>query len=138
MDKDHIRVEVSVNANIKDVWLLWSKPEHICKWNNASDEWETTKAINHLWVGGTFSYYMTAKDKSAGFDFNGIYTTVDLHKFIKYTIEDGRTVSVSFESLGNQTKIIELFEPETDNTHELQQSGWQAILDNFKRYAEAN
>lgn len=39
----------------------------------------------------------------------------------------------------NKTIItVETFEAETTNSIELQKEGWQAILDNFKKYAEAN
>ena len=30
-----------------------------------------------------------------------------------------------------------IFEPESENPVELQQAGWQEILDNFKQYVEA-
>src|SRR3989344_269880 len=30
------------------------------------------------------------------------------------------------------------FDPETENTEELQRSGWQSILENFKKYVESN
>ena len=36
------------------------------------------------------------------------------------------------------TKVVETFEAENENSVELQQGGWQAILDNFKKYVEAN
>jgi hypothetical protein len=45
-------------------------------------------------------------------------------------------VQISFESNGNETTILETFETEQENTIELQHNGWQAILNNFKKYAE--
>jgi hypothetical protein len=36
-----------------------------------------------------------------------------------------------------QVMVIESFEAETENTEELQQMGWQAILNNFKKYTES-
>jgi len=57
---------------------------------------------------------------------------------LEYAIEDGKRVSVRFESMGNKTKITETFEPYPSYTEEQERSGWQAILDNFKRYAEDN
>ena len=45
---------------------------------------------------------------------------------------------VSFEKSGDQTIIEEQFEPENENSEELQQAGWQAILDNFKEYVASS
>jgi hypothetical protein len=38
---------------------------------------------------------------------------------------------------GNSTFIEERFEAENMNSRELQLSGWQAILNNFKKYIES-
>jgi hypothetical protein len=35
-------------------------------------------------------------------------------------------------------KIVESFEAEGTNSDEQQRAGWQAILDNFKKYVESN
>jgi hypothetical protein len=51
---------------------------------------------------------------------------------------DGRKMMVSFTQSGDSTKVVENFEAENENPMELQQGGWQAILDNFKKYTEAN
>ena len=131
-----ITVTVTVNAPLEKVWNYWTAPEHITKWNNASDEWHTPSATNDLRVGGNFSYRMEAKDGSFGFDFGGVYDEVNESTFIEYTIADGRKVKISFASDGAQTKVVESFEAETTNSVELQQGGWQAILDNFKKYTE--
>jgi hypothetical protein len=61
---------------------------------------------------------------------------VKLLEFISYSLEDGRKVEISFEGKENETEIIETFDPDTSNSIELQQTGWQAIIDNFKKYAE--
>lgn len=132
-----ITVETSIHASIDKVWDCWTQPEHITKWNNASDDWHTPSASNDLRNGGVFSYRMEAKDGSMGFDFGGIYDEVIKHEFIGYTIGDGRKVAVSFLPEKTGVKIIEVFEAENMHPAEMQQAGWQAILDNFKRHTES-
>ena len=137
-DKTMITVENTVNAPVEKVWTLWTGPEHIIKWNNASDDWHTPSAKNDLRVGGKFVFRMEAKDGSFGFDFGGNYDEVISNELITYTMGDGRKVKIIFTPQGNATKVVETFEAETENPIELQRGGWQAILDNFKKYAEAN
>ena len=132
-----ITIETIVNASIEKVWNCWTEPEHIKKWNNASEDWHTPKAENNLQVGGKFLSRMEAKDGSMGFDFIGVYTDVQINKHIAYTLEDDRKVEIFFTEDGNQTKVVETFETENMNSTELQKAGWQAILDNFKKYTEA-
>lgn len=131
-----LTVETVVNNPVEKVWLHWNEPQHIIKWCFASDDWCAPKAENDLRTGGTFSTRMEAKDGSFGFDFGGVYTLVELHKTINYTMGDGRKVWISFSSNGNETKVTETFEPETQNPIEMQQGGWQMILNNFKKYSE--
>ena len=131
-------IETIVNAPIEKVWCCWTEPEHIKKWNNASEDWHTPKAENNLQVGGKFLLRMEAKDGSMGFDFFGFYTDVQINKHIAYTLEDDRKVEIFFIEEGNQTKVVETFETENINSTELQRAGWQAILDNFKKYTEAH
>lgn len=133
-----ITVQNVVNAPVEKVWTLWTVPEHITQWNNASDDWHSPSAKNDLWTGGQFSYRMEAKDGSFGFDFNGVYDEIKTNELITYSIEGGRKVKIIFKRQGNVTKITEAFEAETENPIELQRGGWQNILDNFKKYAEAN
>jgi uncharacterized protein YndB with AHSA1/START domain len=133
-----ITVEATVNVPIAKVWDYWTMPEHIKKWNNASDDWHTTHAENDLQVGGKFLSRMEAKDGSFGFDFEGIYDVIEKHKTIAYSLEDGRKVKTTFKSEGNTTNINTIFDAETENPVELQQGGWQAILNNFKKYTETN
>ena len=132
-----ITVETTVDAPIEKVWELWTTPEHIMKWNSASDDWHTPSATNDLREGGTFTARMEAKDKSFGFDFGGTYTKVIEHRQIDYTMGDGRKVSIMFDSHGGHTHITETFDPESENSPEMQRAGWQAIMDNFKKYAES-
>ncbi len=132
-----ITVETSVHAPIEKVWECWTKPEHITKWNAASDDWHTPKAENDLREGGKFTSRMEAKDGSVGFDFGGTYTTVVEHEQIDYTMDDGRTVSVAFDGHGDHTHITEVFDPEAENAPEMQREGWQSIMNNFKKYVES-
>lgn len=133
-----ITVESTINAPVAQVWTLWTSPEHIKNWNTASEDWHTTHAENDLRAGGSFSSRMEAKGGSFGFDFNGSYDAVNLHEHIAYTIADGRKVTIAFSGSGNTTKITETFETENTNPLDMQRGGWQAILDNFKKYAESN
>jgi predicted 3-demethylubiquinone-9 3-methyltransferase (glyoxalase superfamily)/uncharacterized protein YndB with AHSA1/START domain len=134
--KSAITVETTVLAPIDKVWQFWTGAEHITQWNNASDDWYTPNAVNDLRTGGDFTFTMAARDGSVSFDFGGTYDEVVENQHIAYTIEDGRTVQVRFEARGGSTHIVETFEAENVNSLELQRSGWQAILDNFKRYSE--
>jgi uncharacterized protein YndB with AHSA1/START domain len=131
-----LSIQGTINAPIEKVWRLWTSPEHIKKWNTASDDWHTTFAENDLRVGGKFLSRMEAKDGSFGFDFGGIYDEVKPNELIRYTLGDGRKVSVLFTANGKTTKIESSFEAEGTNPLEMQKNGWQAILDNFKKYAE--
>ncbi|MFJ8066571.1 SRPBCC family protein [Psychrobacillus sp. NPDC096426] len=131
-----VTIETIVNAPAEKVWEYWTKPNHLTKWNSASDDWHTPFAENDLRAGGKFLSRMEAKDGSFGFDFGGVYDEVKLHEFISYTLGDGRKVETTFLNQENDTKIIQVFDPETENPIEMQQQGWQAILNNFKKYAE--
>ncbi|MFJ5760608.1 SRPBCC family protein [Neobacillus sp. NPDC093182] len=129
-----IIVETTVQAPVEKVWEYWTEPTHITKWNTASEEWHTPYAENDLQVGGKFLSRMEAKDGSFGFDFGGVYDDVRLNEGIAYTLEDGRKVTISFIRQGDETKVIETFDAENSNPIEMQEAGWQAILDNFKKY----
>ncbi|MEH7494727.1 SRPBCC family protein [Neobacillus niacini] len=129
-----IIVETTVQAPVEKVWEYWTEPTHITKWNTASEEWHTPFAENDLQVGGKFLSRMEAKDGSFGFDFGGVYDDVRLNESIAYTLEDGRKVTISFIRQGDETKVIETFDAENSNPIEMQEAGWQAILDNFKKY----
>ncbi len=132
-----ITVRAIVNAPIDIVWNRWTLPEHITRWAFASDDWNAPRATNDLRTGGSFSTRMEAKDGSMGFDFGGIYDTVESPSLISYTLGDGRKVITRFEAEDDTTKVTQTFDPETENPAEMQEAGWQMILDNFKRYAES-
>jgi len=137
MNNEAITVQTTVNAPADKVWTLFNEPEHITKWAAASDDWHTTKSENDLRKGGKFTSRMEAKDGSFGFDFGGVYDEVRENEYVEYTLGDGRKVTIDFKSDGNGTTIVQTFEPEAENPREMQQGGWQAIFDNFKKYAES-
>jgi uncharacterized protein YndB with AHSA1/START domain len=130
-----LTVSVNVSAPPDLVWDLFTGPMHIIHWNNASDDWLTSYSENDLRKGGTFLSRMEARDGSAGFEFSGRYSEVIKEKSIAYTLDDGRNVHISFCSTGAGTMVTESFEAEDENSPEMQKAGWQAILDNFRRYA---
>jgi uncharacterized protein YndB with AHSA1/START domain len=136
MDTSPITVETTVKAPLQKVWEYWTGPSHIVKWAFADDTWEAPSAENDIRTGGKFKTVMAAKDKSASFDFIGVYTAVTEHQLIEYDMNDGRHVKIIFTETPDGVKIVETFDPESENPRDMQQKGWQAILDNFKKYAE--
>ncbi len=133
-----ITVENTINAPVQKVWQYWNEPEHITKWCHANDDWHAPFAENDLRNGGSFETTMAAKDGSFSFDFGGVYDNVEEYKLIEYTMEDGRNVKIEFTAGNNSTHIVETFDAENTNPVELQQQGWQAILNNFKSYTESH
>lgn len=132
-----ISITTQVKAPLSQVWRSWTQPQYIMQWNNASDDWHTPGAENDLKKGGKFKYNMAAKDGSMAFDFEGTYDQVIENQLIEYTIADGRKVKITFEKSDEAVKVTETFDPESENSEELQRTGWQAILDNFKKYTES-
>ena len=132
-----ITVSITTPISLEKAWEVWTMPEHIINWNFASDDWCAPRASNDLKVDGTFSYRMEAKDGSFGFDLNGTYTNLKPLELIEFSLEDDRKVSILFESKDNETHIIQTFEAENQNPIEMQQNGWQAIMNNYKKYAES-
>lgn len=133
-----IRIQALVNAPVAQVWKVFTEPEHIMQWNAAIAEWHCPASENDLRVGGRFSSTMAARDGSMSFEFWGIYTAVELHKHIAYTLGDDRKVQIDFVQTPEGVMVIEDFEPEQSNPREMQQGGWQSILNNFARYCEAH
>ena len=135
-EKTIITVETIVNVPVEKAWECWSNPSDIINWCSASPDWHTPRAENDLRVGGKFTTRMEAKDGSMGFDFGGEYDAVIPNEYIEYTIGDGRRVEITFTARGNKTHIVESFEAEDMNPVEMQRGGWQAIMDNYKKYTE--
>jgi len=131
-----IKVQTTINAPISKIWEYWTSEKHVTNWNFAVSDWHCPAATNNLVVGGEFHYNMAAKDNSFSFDFWGTYQKIDIEKNIEIHLGDGRLMKVFFETSGNDTIVTEEFEPEQQNTVEMQQAGWQMILDNFKKYVE--
>lgn len=134
--KTPITIEAIVNAPIEKIWKYWNEPEHITQWCFASDDWHAPHASNDLVIGGQLNVRMESKDGTEGFDMIGTYTAVEEYKNIEYVMDDGRTVKTEFIQQEGGYKIIETFDPEDENPLEMQQAGWQAILNNFKQYVD--
>ena len=137
-EKTKITVQTTIAAPLEKTWAFWTDPLHIVKWNSPSEDWHTPTAENDLRTGGKFLSRMEAKDGSFGFDFSGTYDEVIANERIAYTIGDGRKAEVIFSSTGETTSVMETFEAENENPVEMQQDGWQAILENFKTYTESH
>ncbi|MCC7357582.1 SRPBCC domain-containing protein [Candidatus Uhrbacteria bacterium] len=132
-----LHISAIIQATPETVWEYWNNPEHIKNWAFASDDWEAPAAINDIRVNGTFKTTMAAKDGSARFDFEGVYTNIIPHQVIEYVMPDGREVTINFSKKPEGTEINESFNPENINSLEMQQQGWQSILNNFKKYVES-
>ena len=132
-----IAVTTTVNVPLSKAWDFWTKEEHICNWNFASPDWHCPKATNNLIVGGEFHYTMAAKDNTMSFDFWGTYQKIETEKYIESTLGDGRKMFVEFKETEKGIFITEQFEPEQTNPPEMQEIGWQMILDNFRKYSES-
>ena len=138
MNTEKITVQATIEGDLQKIWRFWTQPNHITKWNFASDDWCCPKAENDLRVGGKMSSRMEAKDGSFGFDFEGIYDEIIDHEKITYTMPDGRVSTTSFESLGEHIEVTIKFDAESKNSIVMQRDGWQAILNNFKNYVESH
>ncbi len=137
--KKSITVEAIIDAPVVKVWEKWSTPADITQWCAASDDWHAPHAENDLREGGEFKTVMAAKDGSFKFDFGGVYNKVKENENIEYEMGDGRRVQILFEKVGNnQTKVTETFEMENTHPEDVQRGGWQAILNNFKKYTEGS
>lgn len=137
MTQEKITIKATVLADKQKVWDYYTQPEHITKWNFADPSWHCPTASNDLKIGGRYVSRMEAKDGSFGFDFDAVYTEINLGENFTYEF-GGRFATVKFSETSGQTEITVTFDPETENSIELQKNGWQAILDNFKNYTESN
>ena len=137
MSNSKIKVQATINAEAKKVWDYYNNPKHITHWNFADPSWHCPSAKNNMQIGGTYMARMEAKDGSFGFDFEAVYSEINDGKNFTYEF-GGRTATVQFNDLGNQTEVVVTFDPENENPVEMQKNGWQSILNNFKNYTEIN
>src|SRR4051812_41461736 len=131
-----IKVQNIIHAPIEKVWKLWTLPEHIKNWNNASADWHTPYVENDLKAGGKFKFAMVLKDGREGFDFEGVYTNIEKFSLIEYQLFDNRTANVRFENEGNKVKLTESFEPTGKDSAHMEEQFCTAIIENFKHYVE--
>ena len=131
-----IEIESKINAKLDQVWEYWTKPEHITKWNKASEDWLCPNAENDLKDGGKFKYRMESEDGKVGFDFAGTYKEVKEKEKLTYELEDGRNAEVTFSEEDGNVMIKETLDTEDENPVDQQEQGWKSILESFKAYAE--
>ncbi|MFC6269011.1 SRPBCC domain-containing protein [Frigoriflavimonas asaccharolytica] len=133
----YITVEITILKPLDLIWECFTDRDHIEEWYFASQDWHCPNAENNFEVGGTFNYRMEAKDEDFGFNFTGVFDEITTNDVIKYHLDDGRKVDVKFKNeTENSVKLIQNFEAEKENPHNLQKKGWFAILNNFKNYVE--
>lgn len=135
-NQNQVTVQTKIASDLDLVWECYTSPEHITQWNFADPSWHCPSASNDMKVGGTYLARMEAKDGSFGFDFEATYTTITPKKQFTYEF-GGREATVTFNTKDDLTKVVVVFDPETENPVDMQKNGWQAILDNFKKYAES-
>lgn len=131
-----ITIDTVIDADIQKVWDYYNTPKYITQWNFASDDWHCPKAENDMKIGGLYCARMEAKDGSFGFDLKAVYDEIIPLEKIAYTFEDNRKIITTFEKINGKTKVVTVFEAENINPVDMQKAGWQAILNNFKRYVE--
>jgi uncharacterized protein YndB with AHSA1/START domain len=135
---EKITIKTTIQASLQKVWVFWTGVEHIAGWAFASADWGAEGISNNIEKDGTFSSRMFAKDGSFEFLFSGKYNEVVENTSLDYTLDDGRKVVVNFAETPDGVEITQSFEPESENPIEMQRDGWQAFLDNFKKYVESN
>lgn len=133
-------MKLTVNAQLAvpatKAWDYYTQPGHITQWNFASPDWHCPHAETELCVGGRYLAHMAAKDGSSSFDFEATFTEVNPPHGLALRMVNGRVVVVEFLAQGPATQVSVTFDAETENPVEMQQEGWQAILNEYKRYAE--
>ena len=137
MKTQKITIQAKINAEVEKVWELYTSPKHITRWNFASTDWHCPEAQNDMQIGGKYKARMEAKDGSWGFDFEATYDEINEGSNFSYTMPDKRQVSVDFAKIADGTQTTITFDPESENPLDMQKQGWQAILNNFKNYAES-
>lgn len=131
-----LKVAIIVNESIEKVWESWTEADHISEWYNPSDSWYVSDAQIDFKEGKKFNIKMSAMDKSGKGSFEGVYTKIETHKKIGFTLEDGRKVLVKFEDTPEGILITEQFEASPHQPRDVQDQSWQTILRSFKDYVE--
>ena len=132
-----IKISCTIDAPVAHVWDVHTTPEHIVNWNFASADWCCPYADVDLRSGGRYLARMEAKDGSFGFDYEGIYHIVEApHKSV-LILGDGRKVETVFTPDDGGTRVQVSFDADTNAPLEMQQDGWQSILNSFKERCEA-
>jgi uncharacterized protein YndB with AHSA1/START domain len=134
---DLLTVQTRLNCSVARAWSAYTDPAAIVQWNFAAPEWHCPRAENDLRVGGALRSRMEAKDGSMGFDFEGTYTEVVPMERLAYALGDQRKVLATFRETGGVTELTVSFTPDSTFPAEYQIGGWQAILNNYKAYAES-
>lgn len=124
-----ITKKANITADKQKVWDYYTQPEHITKLNFADPSWHCPTATNDLKVGGRYLARTEAQNGSFGFEFDAAYKEINQGENFSYEF-GGRLATVEFKEVKGQTEVIISFDPETENSIELQRQDWQAILTN--------
>ncbi|EON74846.1 hypothetical protein ADIS_4678 [Lunatimonas lonarensis] len=138
MTTEKITILTAVNAKIEKVWQYYNQAQHIIHWNFATDEWCCPKVETDFIEGGKYLARMEAKDGSFGFDFEAVFDEIREPEWVAYTMGDGPRAEIEFREEGEKTVVKISFDPDQSHSREMQRDGWQAILNNFKKYAETH
>ncbi|MGS5086616.1 SRPBCC domain-containing protein [Hydrogenophaga sp. A37] len=137
IDNTLLTVRVLVQCDSARAWAAYTDPEAIVQWNHAAPEWHCPRAENDLRVGGVLRTRMEARDGSMGFDFEGTYTEVVPLQRLVYALGEDRRVLAVFSEKDGHTELTVSFTPDATFPAEYQVGGWQAILNNYKAFAES-
>lgn len=129
-----IVVACHTTASLERAWQAYTTPDAIMRWNAASDDWHCPEARNDLRPGGAFCYRMAARDGSFAFDYEGTWEVVEApHRLVQQFA--GRHVWIRFAPTEVGTLVTVTFDPDGQASRELQEAGWQAILNRFAAVA---
>ncbi len=132
-----ITIETHVSVPPAAAWSAYTTPDAITQWNFASPDWCCPLAQVDLRAGGRHRARMEARDGSMGFDYDGVYKSVELERGFVLILDDGRRVETTFAADATGTRVRTVFDPDTTHPAEMQRQGWQAILDNYAAYVAA-
>ena len=131
-----LHVSTTVRATPEQSWERLFGANHLLHWYFAHESWHCPSAEFTPEAGGTFSIRMEARDGSFGFDFAGRVLEAEFPVRLVAELGDGRAMEFQLTPVEEGCRVDEWFEPESENSHELQQGGWQAILNQFQTYSD--